>query len=149
MGEFLSAYRDWLIAFHIIAVMFWMAGLYYLPRLFIYHAESIEQGEEIQIFRVMEQKLLRIIINPAMIAAWAFGLLLLFSPGFIDSSGIWLGVKLASVTLLAAYHGFLARIRKQFLTGQAPHSSSFFRKINEIPPLLTILIVIMVIIRPF
>lgn len=149
MSAFLTDAYLWILSFHLISVMFWMAGMYYLPRLYVYHAEAYETGEAVATFEVMELKLLKIIINPAMIAAWIFGLLLLFSPGLIASGGYWLPVKLLAVVILSGYHGFLARWRKQFLTGQPPHSSVFFRKINEIPPILTVLIVIMVIVKPF
>jgi putative membrane protein len=155
MSAYLTDGYPWILAFHLISVMFWMAGMYYLPRLYVYHAEAYEMDEKgantetVATFEVMELKLLRIIINPAMIAAWIFGLLLLFSPGLIASSGAWLPVKLLAVVILSVYHGFLARWRKQFLAGTAPHSSVFFRKINEIPPILTVLIVIMVIVKPF
>ena len=149
MQEFLAAYYPWLLAFHIIAVMFWMAGMYYLPRLFVYHAEAMENGDPHQIFEVMEVKLLRLIINPAMIVAWLFGLGLIFRSGFWGSSGDWISVKLLLVIILSGYHGFLARWRKQFLDGTPPYSSKFFRIVNEVPPALTVFIVILVVVQPF
>ena len=149
MQEFLAAYYPWLLAFHIIAVMFWMAGMYYLPRLFVYHAEAMENGDPHQIFEVMEVKLLRLIINPAMIVAWLFGLGLIFRSGFWESSGAWISVKLLLVIILSGYHGFLARWRKQFLDGTPPYSSKFFRIVNEVPPALTVFIVILVVVQPF
>lgn len=147
--DFVWQISAWVEAFHIISVMFWMAGMYYLPRLFVYHAEAIEGGREHCVFEKMEANLLRIIMNPAMIAAWTFGLLLLTRPGFALDAGFWLWTKLALVVILSGYHGFLAAERKKFLTGATPHSSRFYRMINEIPPVLTVFIVIMAVVKPF
>jgi len=147
--DFVWQISSWVEAFHIISVMFWMAGMYYLPRLFVYHAEAIEGGREYGVFEKMEANLLRIIMNPAMIAAWTFGLLLLTRPGFALGAGFWLWTKLALVVILSGYHGFLAAERKKFLTGVTPHSSRFYRMINEIPPVLTVFIVIMAVVKPF
>ena len=147
--DFVWQISAWVEAFHIISVMFWMAGMYYLPRLFVYHAEAIEGGREYGVFEKMEANLLRIIMNPAMIAAWTFGLLLLTRPGFALDAGFWLWTKLALVVILTGYHGFLAAERKKFLTGATPHSSRFYRMINEIPPVLTVFIVIMAVVKPF
>ena len=141
--------QDWLEAFHIISVMFWMAGMYYLPRLFVYHAEAIEAGDPHQTFEKMERNLLRIIMNPALIATWTFGLLLISRPGFWEGAGYWLIAKLCFVVILTGYHGFLAASRKKFLSGEPPHSSRFYRMINEIPPVLTVFIVILVVVKPF
>ena len=147
--DILWDFSKWITALHVIAVMFWMAGMYYLPRLYVYHAEAYENGEMVATFEAMEANLLRIIINPAMIAAWLFGLALLLRPGFFVNAGLWIYVKLLCLVILLVYHIFLARWRKQFLTGESPKSSRFFRMINEIPPVLTIIIVIMVIVQPF
>ena len=149
MADILTAAYTWLLSLHLISVMFWMAGMYYLPRLFVYHAEAIENNEPFKVFERMEYNLIRIIINPAMIAAWIFGLLLLFSPGQIESAGYWLPIKLFAVIFLSVYHVMLSSWRKKFLLETPPKSSNFFRIINEIPPILTILIVIMVIVKPF
>ncbi|MGB1117418.1 MAG: protoporphyrinogen oxidase HemJ [Parvibaculales bacterium] len=147
--DFIWQFSDWIEAFHIISVMFWMAGMYYLPRLFVYHAEAIEGGQEYGVFEKMEANLLRIIMNPAMIAAWTFGLLLITRPGFALGAGFWIWTKLALVVFLSGYHGFLASERQKFLAGAAPHNSRFYRMINEIPPVLTIFIVILVVVQPF
>ena len=147
--DFVWQISTWVEAFHIISVMFWMAGMYYLPRLFVYHAEAIEGGREYGVFEKMEANLLRIIMNPAMIAAWTFGLLLLARPGFALGAGFWLWTKLALVVILSGYHGFLAAERKKFLTGVTPHSSRFYRMINEIPPVFTVFIVILAVVKPF
>ena len=147
--DFVWQISAWVEAFHIISVMFWMAGMYYLPRLFVYHAEAIEGGREYGVFEKMEANLLRIIMNPAMIAAWTFGLLLLSRPGFALGAGFWLWTKLTLVVILSGYHGFLAAERKKFLTGVTPHSSRFYRMINEIPPVFTVFIVILAVVKPF
>ena len=147
--DFVWQISNWIEAFHIISVMFWMAGMYYLPRLFVYHAEAIEGEQDHDVFEKMEANLLRIIMNPAMIAAWTFGLLLITRPGFALGADFWLWTKLALVVILSGYHGFLAAERKKLLTGIAPHSSRFYRMINEIPPVLTLFIVILVVVKPF
>ena len=147
--DFVWQISAWVEALHIISVMFWMAGMYYLPRLFVYHAEAIEGGREYGVFEKMEANLLRIIMNPAMIAAWTFGLLLLARPGFALGAGFWLWTKLAFVVILSGYHGFLAAERKKFLAGVTPHSSRFYRMINEIPPVFTVFIVILAVVKPF
>jgi putative membrane protein len=149
MRDFLADIYPWILAFHIIAVMFWMAGMYYLPRLFVYHAEAMERDEPFAMFEVMEKNLLRIIMTPAMVVAWILGLCLILRSGFWESAGIWLDVKLSLVLILTGYHGFLAASRKKFLTGQLPRSSKFYRMINEIPPALTVFIVILVVVQPF
>ena len=147
--EILVEYYRWLLAFHIIAVMFWMAGMYYLPRLFVYHAEALENGTAHDMFPVMEEKLLRIIMTPAMLVAWALGLSLIFAGGHWPVVDIWLIGKLAAVLLLTAYHVFLAKQRKLLVTGLLPRPSRFYRMINEVPPLLTVIIVILVVVQPF
>lgn len=152
MQVFLAQIYSWLLAFHIIAVMFWMAGMYYLPRLFVYHAEAMEKGSDYSayaVFETMEANLLRIIMTPAMIVAWILGLCLIARAGLLEASGGWLHAKLALVILLSGYHGFLSGQRKKFLSGTAPHGSRFFRMINEIPPVLTVFIVILVVVQPF
>ena len=147
--EILAEYYRWLLAFHIIAVMFWMAGMYYLPRLFVYHAEALENGTAHDMFPVMEEKLLRIIMTPAMLVAWALGLSLIFAGGHWPVVDIWLIGKLAAVLLLTSYHGFLAKQRKLLATGLLARPSRFYRMINEVPPLLTVIIVILVVVQPF
>ena len=147
--DFLAEYYSWFLAAHIIVVMFWMAGMYYLPRLFVYHAEAIEKGEPSQVFEVMEEKLLRIIMTPGMMVAWILGLCLIARNGFWEAAGGWLHAKLFLVILLSGYHGFLASTRKKFLTGVLPRPSRFYRMINEMPPVLTIIIVILVVVQPF
>jgi len=146
---FLADYYLWFLAFHLISVMFWMAGMYYLPRLFVYHHEAYEQGEPVETFVTMEHKLLKIIMNPAMIAAWIFALLLMARPGFFEMVTYWFWVKFICVILMTGFHGFLAATRRKMAEGLMQRSSTFYRKINEIPPILTVIIVIMVIVKPF
>ena len=141
---------EWLKAFHLIAVMFWMAGLLYLPRLFVYHSASKPGGELEAKMIEASQKLMRIIMNPAMIIAFILGLVLIFGYNVGNLTGsIWLPVKLVLVFALMGYHGFLAKQRKLFAAGERPKSEKFFRAINEIPAIFTIIIVIMAIVKPF
>ncbi len=136
-------------AFHIIAIIAWMAGLLYLPRLFVYHAQSKIGSEQSETFKVMERRLLRYITTPAMLAAWALGLALAFS-GLIDwSKDGWFHAKLFLVLVLSAYHGALAMWTKDFALDRNTRSARFYRIANEVPTLLMILIVILVVVRPF
>jgi protoporphyrinogen IX oxidase len=136
-------------AFHVIAIIAWMAGLLYLPRLFVYHAQSKTGSEQSKTFKVMERRLLRYITTPAMLASWVLGLALAFS-GVIDwSKDGWFHAKLFLVLLLSAYHGLLAKWTKDFALDRNTHSARFYRIANEVPTLLMILIVILVVVRPF
>jgi len=142
-------FYNWAKAFHLISVIFWMAGLLYLPRLFVYHSQS-KPGGELEIKMVeAEQKLIRIIMTPAMVAAIIFGLILIGCNIGNLTRTIWLPVKLLLVLGLIGYHGFLSKQRKLFLTDIRPKSEIFFRRINEIPAIMTIIIVILAIIKPF
>lgn len=136
---------EWIKAFHLIAVIFWMAGLLYLPRLFVYHSVAKAGGELEAKMEEAEAKLLRIIMNPAMITAFVLGLALLFM--YPQPLAIW--TKVVFALGLIGYHGFLAKTRKQFLEGGRPRSEKFFRRINEIPALVTIVIVVLAIVKPF
>ena len=136
-------------AFHIIAIIAWMAGLLYLPRLFVYHAQSKVGSQQSETFKLMEKRLLRYITTPAMLAAWALGLALAFS-GLIDwSKDGWFHAKLFLVLLLSAYHGALAMWTRDFALDRNHRSARFYRIANEVPTLLMILIVILVVVRPF
>ncbi len=136
-------------AFHIIAIIAWMAGLLYLPRLFVYHAQSKKGSEQSETFKTMERRLLRYITTPAMIASWGLGLWLAFS-GLIDwSRDGWFHAKLALVILLSAYHGVLAKWTRDFALDRNTHAARFYRIANEVPTLLMMLIVILVEVRPF
>lgn len=145
----LHDYYLWFKALHVIAVMAWMAGMLYLPRLYVYHADVAAGSAPSELFKIMERRLLRFIINPAMIASFLFGGLMLATPGALDWSDGWLHVKLAAVLLMTAFHGLLARWRRHFAADQNRHSAKFYRQMNEIPTLLMIVIVIMVIVKPF
>jgi protoporphyrinogen IX oxidase len=135
-------------AFHVIAVIAWMAGLLYLPRLFVYHAESPKGSAQSEIFKVMERRLLKFITTPAMIASWALGLYLAFRLIDWRADG-WFHAKLVLVILLSAFHGLLAKWTKDFAHDRNTRSPRFYRIANEVPTLLMIGIVILVIVRPF
>ena len=139
---------NWFKAIHLIAVIFWMAGLLYLPRLFVYHHQSKVGGELETKMIEAEAKLLKIIMTPAMLIAFLFGLVLIGYNVPDLTATFWLPIKLLFVVLLIGYHSFLSKQRKLFLTNTRPRSEIFFRKINEIPAIFTIIIVIMVIVRP-
>jgi putative membrane protein len=136
-------------AFHIIAIIAWMAGLLYLPRLFVYHATSKVGSEQSETFKVMERRLLRYITMPAMLAAWALGLILVFYGAVDWEKAGWLHAKLALVVVLSAYTGLLERWTKDFALDRNTRSPRFYRIANEIPTLLMIGIVILVVVRPF
>lgn len=142
---------DWYLvtkALHVISVIAWMAGMFYLPRLYVYHTEQVETGSKTdQMFQVMERRLLRAIINPAMVATWVFGLALVFTPGVVDWSDWWPWVKAASVLALSGFHGWLAARRKDFATGTNTRSGRSYRIMNEVPTVLMIAIVFSVITR--
>jgi len=137
----------WIKALHVIAVIAWMAGMLYLPRLFVYHCEADAGSKQSETFKVMERRLMRAIINPAMIVTWLAGLYLAWS-GHWFSSG-WLHGKLALVILLSGVHGFVSRCRKDFEADRNRRSQKFFRIINELPTVLMIGIVILVVVKPF
>jgi putative membrane protein len=150
LGDFLSAVYPWTKALHVISAIAWMAGLFYLPRLFVYHAErAAEPGELSETFKVMERKLLKFIMNPASVAAWVFGLMLVFTPGIIDWSEPWVHVKAALVVAMTVYHHALVRWWMAFAEDRNRRSGRFYRLVNEVPTLLMIGIVVMVIVRPF
>lgn len=149
MSAFLSDWYLWIKAFHIIFVITWMAGLFYLPRLFVYHAGAKVGSDQDKQFQTMERKLLRIIMNPALIMGWVFGLALFFTPGLAPTDAGWVWVKGAAVIGLTGFHHYLALWRKDFAAGKNTKPESFFRKVNEIPTVLLIIIVIMVVVKPF
>ena len=140
----------WLKAFHIIAVIAWMAGMLYLPRLFVYHATSTPGSEQSETFKVMERRLLKAIINPAMIATWVLGLSLIWLMGRqAFAQAHWLHAKLALVLAMSGLHGYLARQVKQFAADHNRHTARFFRIINEVPTALLIVIVLLAVLKPF
>ncbi len=141
----------WLKALHIIAVVAWMAGLFYLPRLFVYHAGVPSGSPQSETFKVMERRLLRAIMTPAMIAVWVLGLALVWSGGWAANGGApaWLSAKFVLVLVLSGLHGFLARCVRAFAADRNTHSQKFYRVVNEVPTLLLIAIVILVVVKPF
>jgi len=150
MGDFFLEWYFWVKALHIISVISWMAGMFYLPRLFVYHAEKASVGSELsEVFKVMERKLMRAIINPAMFATWTFGLIMVFTPGVIDWGNVWPWVKAASVLIMSGFHGWLSARRKDFARDENTRNGRTFRLANEVPTVLMLIIVIMVIVKPF
>jgi len=149
MAEMLAAAYPWIKALHVISVIAWMAGMLYLPRLYVYHCAAAAGSELSETLKVMERRLLRAILNPAMIAAWLFGLLLLATPGVVDFADGWVYAKLVLVLLMSAMHGALARWRRDFAADANRRPARFYRIANEVPTLFMIGIVILVIVKPF
>ena len=147
MSEWLEPFYLWLKALHIIAVIAWMAGMLYLPRLFVYHCETSPGTPEYDRFVLMERKLMRIIINPSMIAVWVLGLLLVETLQAWSEG--WFHAKLALVIALSAMHVFLSRWRREFECGANARSQRFYRIANEVPAVLMALIVVLVVVKPF
>lgn len=145
LGPFLL----YLKSFHVISVIAWMAGLFYLPRLYVYHCALTRGSVESERFKVMERRLLKQIMNPAMVATWTFGILLTLAPGAVDWSAGWWHTKLLLVILMTGFHGMASRWRKDFLEDRNVRSHKFYRFANEIPTVLMIVIVIMAIAQPF
>ena len=133
---------------HLISVISWMAGLLYLPRIFVYHAENSSEKKTSEIFKTMERKLFFYIMTPAMILSWIFGVILIHNIGFQQIGQTWMFLKIIFVTILTLYHLYLGRILNQFKIDQNAHSHKFYRLINEIPTLLLILIVFVVVFKP-
>ena len=133
---------------HLIAVISWMAGLLYLPRIFVYHVENFQKKEVTEIFETMERKLYFYIMRPAMIISWLLGILLIYQIGFESFSQLWLQLKIFFVIILTVYHEYLGKCLTSLRDGSNSKSSRFFRIINEIPTILLILIVFIVIFKP-
>ena len=145
----LATLYPWFKALHVISVIAWMAGLFYLPRLYVYHAEKGgSEGALHETFTIMEERLLRVIMNPAMVAAWLFGLLMVATPGFIGWSSLWPWAKAAAVIAMTGYHGWCAKTRKVFAAGRNDKPGRHYRLMNEVPTLLLIVIVVAVIVQP-
>jgi putative membrane protein len=148
MTAWLADAYPWIKALHIISVIAWMAGMLYLPRLYVYHCDATPGGEHSEALKVMERRLLRAIINPAMVATFIFGGLLLATPGIVDWSAWWIWAKLALVLGMGAMHGELSRWRKDFEADRNVRPAKFYRIANEVPTLLMIAIVLLVVIKP-
>lgn len=149
MADFFDQYYLWIKSFHIIFVTFWMAGMFYLPRLFVYHASADPGSELDKTLALMEKKLMAFIIRPTMILALFFGVLLLFVPNLISMADGWLHVKLFCVLLLLIFHAILSRSRKKFAANRNTKTGKYYRILNEIPPLLFVVIILMVVLKPF
>ena len=149
MFDFLADAYLWTKSLHIISVIAWMAGMFYLPRLYVYHADAEVGSDKSETFKIMERRLLRAIINPAMIMTFFFGGLLLLTPGIVDWSDIWIWLKLSLVFLLSGYHGYLSRWRREFEADANRRPAKFYRLVNEIPTVMMGAIVILVVVKPF
>jgi putative membrane protein len=141
-------YFMWYKAIHVISVISWMAAMFYMPRLFVYHTRAKIGSEMDRTFQLMEHKLLKIIMTPSMILTYFFGILIAYIYGFV-ALGVWFHIKMTAVLGLTIFHGLLAKWRKDFINGNNNHSEKFYRLMNEIPPILMIIAVIMVIVKPF
>jgi len=136
---------EWIKVLHIISFVAWFAGLFYLPRLYVYHAENVDHEHTRKTLETMEYKLLKFIMNPAMIATWVFGAALIH---YVGTAG-WLHAKITLVVILSAFHMYLGVVRKKLINGPSKYSSKYFRFINEVPTVILILIVILVVVKPF
>ena len=145
----LADYQEWIRALHIISAIAWMAGMLYLPRLYVYHCEVEPGSPASEMFKTMERRLLRRIVDPAMAATFLFGLLLLLAPGVVDWSAGWIWVKLAMILALASLHGLYARWRRAFAEDRDRHPQRVYRIANEAPALLMAVIVVMAVVKPF
>lgn len=139
----------WIKALHIISVVAWMAGLLYLPRLFVYHASAMPGSETSETFKVMERRLLRGIMHPALVMTYAFGILLALTPGVVDWGAGWIHGKLALVAGLTVMHYACIRWQRAFAADRNRHAARFYRMMNEVPTLILIAIVVLVVVKPF
>jgi putative membrane protein len=143
-------YYPWIKAAHLIAVIAWMAGMLYLPRLFVYHCAAEAGSVQSETFKVMERRLLRAILTPAMVVTWVLGLTLAFTPGIVSwSSDGWMHTKLVLVLAMSGVHGLLARSTREFAEDRNRRSAKFYRIVNEVPAVLMVGIVVLVIVKPF
>lgn len=148
MFDLLISFYPWIKAFHIMSVIAWMAALFYLPRLYVYHAEQVGlEGETHQLFQTMEFKLLRVIMNPAMNATWFFGICLALTPGVVDWGAVWPWTKLVGILGMSGFHGWLGAQRKAFARGGPIKSGRSYRIMNEVPTVLMFLIVVSVVVK--
>ncbi|WP_133485266.1 CopD family protein [Aliiroseovarius marinus] len=148
MGDFLSDAYFWTKSLHIVSVIAWMAGLFYLPRLFVYHVEVVGSGNETDdLFQTMERRLLKAIMNPAMISSWIFGLCLVVTPGVVDWSLVWPWTKGISIIGMTWFHMWLAARRKDFMSGTNTLTGRRYRMMNELPTVLMIVIVFSVVFK--
>lgn len=144
----MASYYLWFKAFHLISAISWMVGLLYLPRLYVYHSRVAVGSESDKTFQLMESKLFRIIMNPAMISTYTLGIINSYIYGLV-ALGTWFYIKMTAVLCITIFHGLLSRWQKNFVDGKNNHSEKFYRMVNEVPALLMIIAVIMVIVKPF
>jgi len=148
MSDLLSDLYPWAKSLHIMSVMAWMAGLFYLPRLFVHHTEQSTAGDEKDaLFQMMELKLFKLIMNPSMISTWVFGLCLVFTPGIVDWSSVWPWTKAISVLAMTWFHHWLGSRRKDFVSGSNTRTGRTYRIMNELPTVLMIVIVLSVVVK--
>ncbi|WP_406647276.1 CopD family protein [Aliisedimentitalea scapharcae] len=148
MADLLFTLYPWIKALHIMAVLSWMAGLFYLPRLFVYHVEQAEKVQDsLPIFNMMEDKLLRVIMRPAMIVTWIAGLIIVFTPGIVDWSYVWPWTKGASVIAMTGFHHWLVTRHKLLVAGTNTLTGRHYRMMNEVPTVLMVIIVLSVILK--
>ena len=147
MTDILITLYPWTKAFHIMSVIAWMAGLFYLPRLYVHHVEQADNAQMDETFQMMQRKLLKLIMNPAMIATWVFGLLLVFTPGIVDWSRVWPWTKALSVLGMTWCHHWLALRRKDLEKGTNTVTGRRYRMMNELPTLLMVIIVLSVVVK--
>jgi len=148
MFELLSLWYPWIKTLHVVCVIAWMAGLFYLPRLYVYHVEQVEEGSATDMmFQTMERRLLKAIMSPAMVGTWVFGLGLVATPGLVDWSAVWPWTKAASVVAMTWFQYWLGTRRKDFVAGSNRVSGRQYRMMNEVPTLLLLVIVASVIVK--
>ena len=148
MSDLLSDLYPWTKSLHIMSVMAWMAGLFYLPRLFVHHTEQSTAGDEKDtLFQMLELKLFKLIMNPSMISTWIFGLCLVFTPGIVDWSSVWPWTKAISVLAMTWFHHWLGSRRKDFVSGSNTRTGRTYRIMNELPTVLMIVIVLSVVVK--
>lgn len=147
MADLLATLYPWTKSLHIMAVISWMAGLFYLPRLFVHHVEQGTNAEISDTFRMMERKLLKVIMNPASVATWLFGLMLVLTPGIVDWGMVWPWTKAAAVIAMTWFHHWLAKRRKDLESGTNSVTGRQYRMMNEVPTVLMIVIVLSVVVK--
>ena len=150
MTDLLATFYPWIKTLHIISVISWMAGLLYLPRLFVNHVEHGPVGSETsEVFKGMEERLMRIIMAPAMIATWVFGLMLAFTPGIVDWSSFYPWIIAVMIIGMTGFHHWLIKVRKEFAADKNERTAKTYRIANELPTVMMIVIVVMIVVRPF
>ncbi|MEO9574311.1 MAG: CopD family protein [Roseobacter sp.] len=148
MTNLLASFYPWIKAFHIMSVIAWMAALFYLPRLYVYHSEQVGlTGDTHELFQTMEYKLLKVIMTPAMVATWVLGICLSLIPGVIDWSAVWPWTKLVGILAMTGFHGWLSGQRRVFANGGPIKTGRQYRMMNEVPTLLMVLIVLSVVVK--